>query len=374
MRIGFFLHRLAHRHATGISRYGRELLAAVQRRSGAGDSIVVASTRQKEQATWIPPGIRVGLVPWPRRPTHAAWCLGAGPRIERATGPLDVVHLLYPFPPARSAAPQLLTVHDVMPLEHPDWYPRSEVVIYRRCMSLAQRRASQIVVPSQYAADRLAATLGLEADRMAVVPEGVSGIYTHAGSPEDISAVCARVGVEPGDFIVSVGAVSTRKNLIPLIRAMAALPDVPLVVVGPDGYGAAAADAELARLSGTIRAHRTGYLSDADTAALVRSAAVLVHPSLEEGFGLVPLEAMAVGTPVIATRASSIPEVVGDAALLVEDPSSPDAWAAAIGQVLESTELRASLVAAGAERVSGFTWERAARMMLDLYRDAADAA
>jgi len=372
MRVGLFAHRIAHADATGISRYVRELVRGLASTRRPSDELILVSTRQRERADWLPEGITVGVVAGPRRPIHLAWCLGAGPRVERSLGELDVLHLLYPFPPAATRAAQIVTIHDVMPLERPEWYPRSEVLVYRRCMNLLRRRAQKIVVPSQYVADRTVAALGLEPDRIAVVPHGVSGVFGGAGGGADVT-VCGRIGVEPQRFAIAVGAVSTRKNLIPVIRAVAGLsgPALPLVIVGPDGHGAQETDAAIARLRADGRVRRTGYLPDSEVAALVRSAAVLVHPSLEEGFGFVPLEAMAAGTPVVAGRVSSIPEVVGDAALLVADPSDPGAWAAALAEVTDSGETRRRWSEAGRARARLFSWRRAAATMLDLYNHAA---
>ncbi len=284
-----------------------------------------------------------------------------------------MAHLLTPFPPVKTAAPQLVTVHDVMPFEHPEWYPPSERWIFRRTAKLVLRRARRIVVPSVYMADRLVALLDVDSARIETVPHGVSGTFASVQSEHDIAATCARFGVEPGRFAVCVGWVATRKNLIPLIRAMAELPGqrIPLLLVGPDGHGAETVDAEIARLDGTVRVLRTGFLSDAETAALVRGAAVLLHPSLGEGFGLVPLEAMAVRTPVIAARASSVPEVVGHAAILIDQPMEPKAWGDALMDVLGSTELRAELAAAGERWAATFSWERAAKAMLQIYDDVA---
>ena len=375
MRIGLFAHRLAKPDATGIGRYVQELVSALAEAAGPDDQVAVASTPEPQRPTWIPQGVDAHVVRWPRRPVHAAWCLGTGPRLERGLGRLDVVHGLYPFPPIRTSAPQLVTVHDAMPLEHPHWYPPSERWIYRRSISLALRRASRIVVPSKFVARRLTALLGIDPARIAVVQLGVSGTYTRARSPGDGWAACARLGVEPGRFAICVGAVSTRKNLIPVIRAIAdpSAAGLPLLIVGPDGYGVERTEAEIARLNHGARVKRTGYLPDEQTAALVRSAAVLIHPALEEGFGLVPLEAMAAGTPVIAARVSSIPEVVGDAAILVDEPTKPRAWADALMEVTGSVERRDALATAGTERAAAFSWQRTARTMLELYRDVARA-
>ena len=187
--------------------------------------------------------------------------------------------------------------------------------------------------------------------------------------------VCRRFGVSPGAYAVCVGTVSTRKNVVTLVRAVAGIqgPGVPLVMIGPDGHGSDLVDAEIARVSGQARIVRTGYLPDADAAALVQGAAVLAHPALGEGFGFVPLEAMAAGTPVIAARISSVPEVVGDAAVLVDDPTDPTPWAEAMTEVVQDEQRRTALVAAGAERVRRFSWDETARRMIDIYQQAARA-
>jgi glycosyltransferase involved in cell wall biosynthesis len=157
---------------------------------------------------------------------------------------------------------------------------------------------------------------------------------------------------------------------------MARLPDADfaLVMVGPEGYGAEAVSAELARGDRSNRVVRAGYLSEPDMAALVLAAAAVVHPALAEGFGLVPLEAMAAGTPVIAARSSSIPEVVGDAAVLVDEPEDPSAWATALSEVIDGADRRSSLAAAGRRQAAKFSWQRSGERMLELYRDTAHVA
>jgi glycosyltransferase involved in cell wall biosynthesis len=373
MRIGLFAHRLAQSRATGIGRYVRELTSALGDLAGAGHVLTLSSTPEPEATDWIPRGIETHVLPWPRGATQAAWCLGVGPTLERALGRLDVVHLLHPFPPAKTAAPLVVTVHDLFPLEHPGWYPPSERWTYRRSIALVIRRARKIVVPSRYVADRLMAVLGVGPGVVEVVPHGVNGSFATVRSDQEIIAACSRFGVEPGRFVVCVGAVSTRKNVTVLMRATAQIPGapVPLVLIGADGHGATEVDAEAARLDGTAKVIRTGYVSDPETAALVRGAAALAHPALAEGFGMVPLEAMAAGTPVIAARASSIPEVVDDAAVLVDDPAQPGSWTSALTGVIGSAERRDELTAAGKRRAADFSWERAARTMLEIYEHTA---
>jgi alpha-1,3-rhamnosyl/mannosyltransferase len=283
---------------------------------------------------------------------------------------------MQPFPPVRVDAAQLVTVHDMFPFEHPEWYPRSEPWVYRRCMALARRRASRLVVPSAYVAGRVEELLSVNPDRIEVVPEGVSGTFLDPPPDRDTEAICARFGVVPGRFAICIGAISVRKNQLALVRAVAQLRDADfaLVMVGPDGHGAEHVTAELARDDGRSRVVRTGYLSEPDMAALVRAAAAVAHPALAEGFGLVPLEAMAAGTPVIAARSGSIPEIVGDAAMLVDEPLEPRAWAAALDEVAGSDEVRRRLAAAGERHAAKFSWRRSARRMFELYREVADVA
>jgi glycosyltransferase involved in cell wall biosynthesis len=144
-------------------------------------------------------------------------------------------------------------------------------------------------------------------------------------------------------------------------------------MIGPDAQGSSEVDAEIARLDGRVRVVRTGFISDGDAAALVQGAAVLLHPALGEGFGFVPLEAMAVGTPVIASRISSVPEVVGDAAVLVDEPTEPTSWAQALTELIADENRRLALARAGEERAAQFSWSQTARLMLDLYRELAHA-
>jgi glycosyltransferase involved in cell wall biosynthesis len=374
MRIALVAQRPGEATPTGTGRYLRALAQALVREAGPEhELLLVCAPERAPAASWENAGLERRQLPWPRRPLQLGWCLGGGPRLERALGALDAVHLAEPFPPAPSAAPQLVTVHDLFPLEHPRWYPLSQRVIYRASLLLARRRARRFVVPSRYVAERLRASLGVQPGRIEVVHHGVAGAFACRPPERELQALCARFGVEPGRYLVAVGAVSDRKNLVTLARASARLAGrhTGLLLIGSDGVGAERVDAEIARLDGGARAIRTGYLPDAQVAGLVQAAGALAHPALSEGFGLVPLEAMAAGTPVIASRAGAIPEVVGDAAVLVDEPRDPAAWAQALASVIDDPARREQLAAAGRERARDFSWAAAARRMLEIYADVA---
>jgi glycosyltransferase involved in cell wall biosynthesis len=376
MRVGVFAHRLSQRQPTGIARYVRELVCALPAVANERTSFVAASTRESEDTGWVPPQVQTRVLPWPRRPVQMSWSLALGPALERSLGPLDVVHLMQPFPPVKTRAPQVLTVHDLFPLSDPGWYRRSEQWTYRRSIELGLRRARVIIVPSAYVARHLETLLSVAPERIEAIPLGVSGVFASPREAATIEATCRRFDVTPGAYVVCIGQVSTRKNLVPLVRAFAQLPvDVrmPLVMIGPDAHGVEDVDAEIGRLNHGVQVRRTGFLPDADAAALVNGAAVLAHPALGEGFGFVPLEAMAAGTPVIAAASSAVPEVTGDGALLVQAPSDPDAWADALTALLGDSGRRAAMAVAGERRAAEFSWSEHAVRTLDVYARVTDA-
>jgi glycosyltransferase involved in cell wall biosynthesis len=170
--------------------------------------------------------------------------------------------------------------------------------------------------------------------------------------------------------VLALGAVEPRKDLPTLVKAFSELAgvhrDLELVVAGPDGWGTPAFDAAVASSGVGARVVRLGYLDEARRRSLLSEASVLAYPSLYEGFGFPPLEAMAAGVPVVATRAGAVPEVVGDAAELVV-PGDASALAAGLARVIDDAELRAKLVHAGRLRAARFTWASSAASMMELY-------
>jgi alpha-1,3-rhamnosyl/mannosyltransferase len=270
--------------------------------------------------------------------------------------------------PAR--APVIYTVHDLMPLQHPNWHTAKERWAFRAAYR-AVAGAARVITVSQFVATGVTERLGVEPDRITVVPNGATGAFS-TGSPEPgpgpgpDAGVLGRWGLASGGYVICVGTVSDRKNLLPVLGAIARLPELALVIAGPPGIGAERVDAEIARLGLDERVRRTGYVPDGELVALVAGAAALVHPSLDEGFGITPREALAAGVPAVVSGAGALPEVVGDAAIVVRS-ASPDDWAAAIAGLLGAPDRRAELVDAGRRRAATFTWERSARETLAVY-------
>jgi glycosyltransferase involved in cell wall biosynthesis len=209
--------------------------------------------------------------------------------------------------------------------------------------------------------------LGVDPGRITVTHLAADERFSPGDGAAALAALRERYDLPRDQFLLQLGTLEPRKNLATTLEAFrrvaAAAPDVGLAVVGPDGWGESgfAVPAEL-----ETRVHRLGRVPDEDLPLLYRAATALVYPSLYEGFGLPPLEAMQSGCPVITSETSSLPEVVGDAALLVA-PRATDALATAMRRVIEDEGLRAHLSAAGIARARRFSWARTAEATLDAY-------
>jgi glycosyltransferase involved in cell wall biosynthesis len=309
-----------------------------------------------------------------RRPMVAgvlqrAWARADFPPAEWWTGPVDVVHgTNFCTPPARTAG-EVVTVHDLTPVR----FPQLARPATRRFPTLVRRaldRGAHIHTPSAFVAAEVVELLGADPARVHPV---------HHGVPALPAAVEGRVPPPPqagpgGRYVLALGTVEPRKDLPGLVAAFdavaAADPDLRLVVAGPDGWGTEAFEAAMGRAAHVARIDRLGWVSPDRAAALLRGASVLAFPSVYEGFGLPPLEAMAVGVPVVATRAGALPEVLGDAACLVP-PGDTDALAEALALVLGDAEVRAGLVERGRAQVEGFSWLDCAAGLTGVYRQAA---
>jgi glycosyltransferase involved in cell wall biosynthesis len=298
----------------------------------------------------------------PARPLREAWKRFDGPPVEWWTGAIDVVHgTNFVVPPARKAG-AVVTVHDLTPMRFPELAQR-DTLDYEVLVRRALARGAWVHTPSEFVASEVRDRF--DTDRVVVVYEGVPPVL-------DVEPDHTVAGGAP--YILAVGTIEPRKDHPSLVRAFDAVaakdPDVRLVIAGPDGWGAEAFKDALQ--AATYRDHivRVGHVGDRERARLVRGARLFAYPSVYEGFGLPPLEAMTVGVPVVATAAGAVPEVLGDAAAIVP-VGDVDALAAAIDTVLHDESERTRLADAGRERVSRYSWEKCADGLVGVYRRAA---
>jgi glycosyltransferase involved in cell wall biosynthesis len=315
---------------------------------------------RNDLAAQVPPGVRSAVRRFPARLARQAWLRSEHPRLERWTGPVDVVHATnYVAPP--TAAPELVSVYDLGFLRFPE-FVASDALDYPELLRRAVRRGAWFHTTSDFVRDEVIETF-------AAPPERVVRVYPGVPPIEGGDAARGRVLASATRYVLAIGTIEPRKNFPGLVRAFDAVaaddPEVVLVIAGNPGWGGEALDAALAGARHADRVRVPGYVSAADRRDLLAGASVLAYPSHYEGFGIPPLEAMAVGVPVVATDAGAVPEVVGDAALIVD--ADDDALAGALQRVLADDALRADLVARGHRRHRAFTWTKAVDELLDVY-------
>ncbi len=307
-------------------------------------------------------------------------CLGARVRVIRPPRPLlgFAGHLweqfVLPFSiprggllwsPANSGpmavSRQVLTIHDLGPLEHPEWFARAYSIWYRWMLPVLSRRVKCILTPSMYVREKVMQRFSMSGGQVVAVTEGVNLEMFH---PVDSDLVRRQYSI-PGRYILFLGSLQPRKNLKLLLeawdRVLTGFPGVSLVVAGATGH--VFRRVELS--SGSERVIFPGYVPDRDLPALYSGAEVFVLPSLDEGFGLTALEAMACGVPVIVSRAGALPEVAGEAALQV-DPFSVNELAESLKVLLSDGDRRADLVRRGRQRALQSSWDRSAAQIWEV--------
>nr|WP_283250976.1 glycosyltransferase family 1 protein [Rhabdothermincola salaria] len=359
---------------TGVGTFTAELLAALAARHDEPPLELTAfglTWRGREDLRpLVPAGIDVVRRPMAARPLRELWQRIDLPPVEWWTGPVDVVHgPNFVVPPARRAA-EVVTVHDLTCVRFPEMCTR-DVLAYPGLLRRAMARGAWIHTVSTSVADEVAATFAIDPARVRTVPNGAPAPL----DPDRLGPMAARGRHLAGstDYVVALGTLEPRKDLPTLVRAFdvvaAEQPDIGLVIAGPDGWGADAVATAIAAARHRNRIRRLGWVTDADRDALLAGARVFAYPSLYEGFGLPPLEALAHRTPVLATRAGALPEVLVDAAEWAQ-PGDPDDLAAGLFRLLDDDDRCRALVHAGLARLDAFSWERTADGLVTLYRDA----
>ena len=342
--------------AAGVRRYVNGLVPALRALGVPLDLVVLGGSLRD-----VPDGIPHFAEPR-HPPTNLGWTL-VGLPIAARRARIDLLHAPAYTAPVGIRTPVVVTIHDVSYERHPEWYPYRRDRLRRAFYRASARSAARVVTDSAFSAAEIHAAYGIAPEKIAVVPLGV--VPRFAGE-------IASAGV-PSPFVLHVGDLHVRRNLPVVLDAVIALrrrggaaAGLTLALAGTDRGLVADLQARAAAAGASEALAALGIVSDARLDALYREAAALVYPSLYEGFGLPVLEAMARGTPVIATRASSVPEVLGDAGVLLE-PDDAAGWVASLDAIIGEPGRRAALAEAGRTRAAGFTWERTARETYQVY-------
>jgi glycosyltransferase involved in cell wall biosynthesis len=365
----------AVRQTAGIGRYARELLIALSGETTDEQFRVIASARgARESRPELGDRFEWRDLPVSDRVSNAVWHrLRVPVPVEARTGRLDVFHSP-DFSLAPSRCPSIVTIHDLAFETMPQVSVPTLAEYLHRVVPKSIRRASKVIAPSAYTKDAIVRRFGTDPLKIDVIPEGVSGRFSAQSQPDDL-AVVKGLGIS-GDYILTAGTLEPRKNLERTLKAFATLEpekrDLTLVVAGQRGWMYETIFACHKELGLADRVMFLGYVNDDILPALYRCTVLTVYASLLEGFGLPALEALACGSPLVASGNSSIPEVCGSAAVYV-DPWDVEDMTETIRSALDDEALLSRLRAAGPTQAATFTWKVAAQRTLALYHDVAAA-
>ena len=369
MRVGYITYGL-DRAPTGIGRYAVDLVRALAALPAAPE-VVLLTTEQKD--------------------THALWPMFEHHRlsgcrllpllitrghieIARAAARyhLDLIHDpngILPFLAPRRRTRRVATIHDAFAYVYPQTHNRLDTWRYRWMLPHAVRRVDRVLTDSLCSQRDIQRFLHVPDAQIQTIPCAVDPYFVPIPDSPERRTLLQTYGIKP-PYLFYVGGITARKNISRLLEAFAQLaptyPDLTLVIGGKRQWQTSEIDETFAHLNVGGRVHFTGYVADADLPALYSAARAFVFPSLYEGFGLPPLEAMACGTPVVCSNVSSLPEVVGDAALTV-DPYDVSGLASAIERLLIDDGLHTMMAERGLARAAQFSWQQTAEQTLAAY-------
>ncbi len=352
MRIAFDVSPLSH-PLLGIGNYIQGSIGGlVEATAGAHEIVAFAPTslRGSGRIRTALAGLDIEVRTWPLPFSHAvrtAWSGLGHPAAERFLGSFEVLHFSdWMYPPQRGGV-RATTIHDLVPLHHPEWTTARTRSMHRRKYENAASTCDVFFVNSAYTGRDVVATLGVPSERIRVAHPAPKTVYRSDGPVADLGS----------PYVLTVATLEPRKNLQVLVEAHRLLGgELALAVVGAEGWG----DQPLLDAPGILR---LGFVSDDELARLYRGAAVVAYPSRFEGFGIPVIEAMACGVPVVVSAHESLDEASGEAALRA-DPEDPAAFAAGIERAVIESE---RLVARGLEHVKSFSWRSAGEVFLNGY-------
>jgi glycosyltransferase involved in cell wall biosynthesis len=376
-------YNAAVRQVAGIGRYTRELVRALLE-AGTDDRFVLFYAARGMEGAFgyrdlrdlaaTYPAVELAPMPLAERWLPIMWQRARLPApVEWWTGRVDVLHAPdFVLPPSRTRR-TLVTVHDLSFRLHPEAAHERLRRYLEAAVPRSLRRAAHVLADSRSTAADLERLMGVQPSKVTVLYPGVGRQFRRVEDRERQAEVRAKYGL-PARFLFHIGTIEPRKNLVRLMDAYsrvraedAGAEPIGLVLAGKTGWLSEPIVERARQLEGVVL---TGAVDDADLPVLHSLATALVYPSLYEGFGFPPLEALACGTPVVTSQTSSIPELVGDKAILI-DPLDVDALAHALRQVLGDPAITARARTAGPAHAARFTWEHAAQQLLRIYRSLA---
>ena len=378
------MHRIAidytpaYEQGGGIGRYVRELTAAlaeldhdkIYRLFVAGASPATLPPLQAKNFEWKP----TSLTPrWLARLWHRA---KIPLPVELFTGSVDLYHATdFVLPPTLPATRTLLTVHDLSFVRVPDATSPSLKAYLAAIVPRSVKKADHVLADSAATKRDLIELYRTPDEKITVIYSGVDARFRRVNERRTLESTRAKYGIPDVSYVLSVGTVQSRKNYSRVIQAIAAIRargyDLHYAIAGGQGWLEAEMQATIGKCGMADYVHLLGFVDDDDLAALYSDARLFVMASLYEGFGLPVLEAMACGVPVIASNVSSLPEVAGDATLLV-DPYDTDAIREAIVTAETDETLRSRMVEAGYEQAAKFSWQRSAAQLMTIYATLLD--
>jgi glycosyltransferase involved in cell wall biosynthesis len=366
MRVCLDVSAAVHRRA-GLGRYAHELIAALVDQAAHE---YTAFYHRRGQAHLVPPIDRLpqlitplNVRPWRLR-TALAYFTGLG--MDAMFPGIDVFHAAEHLLPRLRHVRSVFTLHDLIFQFDPASHKPLNIAFLKTLMPRFLRAADAVIAVSECSKRDAVRIYNLPADKIRVIYEGVDPRFKPISDRESLIAVRQKYDL-PERFMLHVGTIEPRKNL-PLLFEALHPSGFTLVVAGKTGWLTEPIFARVKQLDIEDRVRFTGYVPDEDLPALLSAATLLVMPSKYEGFGLPVLEAMACGTPVIASNTSSLPEVGGDAALYAP-PDDPRVWAESIRRTMSDAGLRASMRDKGLRQAARFRWDAAARQTAEVYTD-----
>lgn len=372
--IAYFSNQFSNRAGHGIARYARHLFKALAKRKNT-KVVPIAAWSDKPRAELESLIHETGLkiLPGGRRFIAGTWTYFGLPRLEWLyPSKVDIVHAVAMGYPIATAKNLVVTVHDIGPLTHPQYFSDTPPWLMEKSLKQTIDNAKAIICVSQTTQNELLKYVMEKyrrdiSDKCHVVMEGVDEIFFEKVEPSTLAHF--DLDLEKTNFILAAGKLSPRKNVKQVMKALSMIKkDVPhhLVCVGGDGWDFEGIKEHAVALGIEDRVHFLGYVSDDELRALYRMASAFVYPSLFEGFGLTILEAMASECPVITSNRSSLPEVAGDAAYLI-DPDDAQQIGEAIRNIIQNEELRNEMISKGLARAKEFSWEKCAEGVEKVY-------